>query len=163
MIEETATVVDIEEGFAWVQTQRRSACDACSANSACGSGVLSRVLGRREHAVRALNEVGARAGEAVIIGLEEQAFVRGSLAVYGVPLLSLLGGGLLGESLAPSLMLTSEGLSIAGGLLGLFAGLWWVRRFSRRIQADARYQPIVLRRLPATTVTHSVSMPSISH
>ena len=32
-------------------------------------------------------------------------------------------------------------------VIGLIAGLLWVRGFTRRIHNDRRYQPVVLRRL----------------
>lgn len=148
MLEEQGRVVEVDEGFAWVETQRQSACGACSVNKGCGTGVISRVVGQRATRVRAINEIDAKAGDEVVIGLHDEALVRGSLAVYAVPLIAMLLMALLGDLAGRELQLdSSEGLTALLGLAGLGLGFLWVRNFSRRIATDARYQPVILRRL----------------
>jgi sigma-E factor negative regulatory protein RseC len=150
MIEERAEVVAREGRFAWVQTQRASTCGACAVNKGCGTAALAKVLGQRSTRVRVLNEAGAGVGEQVIIGLPEQALVRGALAVYLVPLLGLLGGALFGAHLAGRLLAEQPDLfSIFFGGLGLAVGIGWLRYHARHIREDARYQPVVVRRLGA--------------
>jgi positive regulator of sigma E activity len=109
MIEERAEVVACEGRFAWVQTQRASTCGSCAANKGCGTATLAKVLGQRRTRVRVLNDARAVAGEQVVIGLSEQALVRGALAVYLVPLLGLLGGALFGAHLAGTVAGTRAG------------------------------------------------------
>ncbi len=152
MIEEEAQVVEVDDGGVWVETQRRSTCSGCSARSGCGTAALASVLGRRRSRVHALAEPGLRPGDRVVIGIREQALVRGSLAVYTVPLLGLLAGALAGEYIAGlGLVENAEAASIFLGLSGLGAGLAWLRRFTRRIRNDRRYQPVVLRRAGVAT------------
>lgn len=148
MIEEQARVVAVEGDLAWVETQRRSACGACGARSGCGSGVLAKVLGRRMSMVAAINQAGAQPGDQVIVGIAEQSLLRGSLAVYTVPLLAMFGGALGGEVLLPA---WGDMGAVVSGILGLGAGFLWLRRFAARIVRDPRYQPVVLRRLSAVT------------
>ncbi|HDP89981.1 MAG TPA: Fis family transcriptional regulator [Thioalkalivibrio sp.] len=143
MIEESARVVRLEDGYAWVETQRKSACGQCSASKGCGTSVLDKVLGRRRSVVRVLNPVGAELGDEVVIGLGEGAFVRGSLAVYALPLVTLLAGAMLGQWLGQA-----DVAAVLGGLAGLAAGFAWVWLFTRRIAGDSRYQPVILRRVP---------------
>ncbi|MFZ5621302.1 MAG: SoxR reducing system RseC family protein [Pseudomonadota bacterium] len=147
MIEETARVVAAEGEFVWVETQRQSTCGGCAARQGCGTATLAKVLGRRRTRVRALNRDAARVGDRVVVGIDEQALVRGSLAVYAVPLLGLLAGGVLGALLQTRLQLAGEALTLVAGVAGLIAGLLWVKGFTRRIRGDSRYQPVVLRRL----------------
>jgi sigma-E factor negative regulatory protein RseC len=147
MIEETARVVAAEGEFVWVETQRQSTCGGCAARQGCGTATLAKVLGRRRTRVRALNRDAARVGDRVVVGIDEQALVRGSLAVYAVPLLGLLAGGVLGALLQTRLQLAGEALTLIAGVAGLIAGLLWVKGFTRRIRGDSRYQPVVLRRL----------------
>jgi sigma-E factor negative regulatory protein RseC len=144
MIEETATVVEVDGEHAWISGEAASACGVCAASGGCGVAVLGRWLGTRERRVRALNRAGARRGDRVVVGLEEGALAQGSLAVYLVPLFGLLAGGGLGEWLT-GLTGVSEAPVLAGALLGLGAGLLWLRSFSRRIAHDPRFQPVVLR------------------
>lgn len=160
MIEETARVVAREGDEVWVEAERRSACGGCSAASGCGTGALAGVFGRRTLRLRAHDETGAAVGDRVRIGLDEAALVRGSLAVYLVPLLTLLGGALLGESLAPQWGIGSaEGASIALGVAGLAAGMLWVRVFSRGAQRSDRFRAVVLG--PAGTVQAVVLSPGV--
>lgn len=147
MIEETAQVVAAEGEFAWVETQRQSTCGGCAARQACGTAVLAKLLGQRRTRLRALNRQGARVGDRVVIGIQGQALLRGSLLLYAVPLLGLLLGALVGELMSQRLIVTGEGLTIGLGLAGLGLALWWVRAFTRRIRDDNRYQPVILRRL----------------
>ena len=156
MIEERAQVVALNAEGVWVETQRRTACGQCSANKGCGTATLAKVLGNKRSRVRALNPkaTSVAVGDEVIIGIDEQALVRGSLAVYTVPLLSLFVFGLLGQLLGTQLLFgDSEWLSIGLSILGLVLGFAWVRRFTGRIASDERYQPVLLRPvLPVVSV-----------
>jgi sigma-E factor negative regulatory protein RseC len=147
MLEETAQVVRIKGDEVWVETQRRSSCGSCAAEKGCGTATLSRVLGNRRNLVRVLSAIPLRVGDRVVIGIREQALVRGSLAVYAVPILLLLLGGLIGELGAEQFIWeNAEIASVTLGISGLIAGLVWLKRFTRRIQNDPNFQPVVLRR-----------------
>lgn len=148
MIEETAQVVATEGEFVWVETQRQSTCGGCAARQGCGTATLAKVLGNRRTRVRAINRDGAQVGDRVVVGIDETALIRGSLAVYAVPLLGLLAGAVLGGLLSERLLVDGEALTLGLGIAGLSGGLVWLRGFTRRIRSDRRYQPVVLRRLP---------------
>jgi sigma-E factor negative regulatory protein RseC len=153
MIEETGQVVRIEDGGVWVETRRRSTCSGCAAEKGCGTATLSKVLGRRRTLVRVLASTPLQVGDQVVIGISEQALVRGSLAVYAVPLLLLMIGAVLGEAGAgKGLWDDAELGSLVLGVGGLAVGLLWLKRFTRRIQHDRNYQPVVLRRLATLPV-----------
>lgn len=150
MIEESAQVVAVEGAsgeYVWVETQRQSTCGGCAANQACGTATLAKVLGTRRTRVRAINQGGAQVGDRVIVGIDETALIRGSLAVYAMPLLTLLAGGIVGALLSERLQVTGESLTLGLGIAGLLAGLLWLKGFTRRIRDDSRYQPVVLRRV----------------
>jgi len=150
MIEEHAQVIALENSDVWVETQRRSACGQCAANKGCGTATLAKVLGNKRSRVRALNPQATpvAVGDEVVIGINEQALVRGSLAVYTVPLLMLFVFGFLGQLLTSQLLMTNQDvLPVILGLAGLLSGFVWVRRFTRVIADDIRYQPVLLRRV----------------
>jgi sigma-E factor negative regulatory protein RseC len=160
MIEEKATVVDVESGVAWVQTERRTACSSCSVNKGCGTGVISKVVGRRSAVVRALDPIGVQSGELVTIGIAEDAVLRGSSAVYLVPLLAMFGGGIAGSIvLAPFAAPGADWPAIVSALAGLGGGLWWLSRYAAAKRDDARFQPVVLRRETADLDPRSVGIP----
>lgn len=150
MIEERAQVIALDDEDVWVETQRRSACGQCAANKGCGTATLSKVLGNKRSQVRTLNPKATKVvvGDEVIIGIQEQALVRGSLAIYALPLLSLFLFGLLGDVLSTQLLMQNQDvLPIFFGVLGLMLGFLWVRRFTRAVASDERYQPVLLRRV----------------
>lgn len=151
MIEETGRVVDVAGDYAWIETEPASACGSCSVRKGCGTSALAGLFGRREAPLRVVNHVNADVGDSVVIGIQEAGLVRGSLAVYAAPLAGLFAGGLLGRHAAAALMPeVAEVASILGALAGLAGGLAWLRRFSRRTEQDARYQPVILRMQIAT-------------
>lgn len=152
MIEETAHVVATEGEDAWVETERRSSCGSCSAKG-CGTGALSKILGTRVQRLKVRNPIDAKAGDTVVLGIEEGVLIQGSVMVYILPLLLMLGGGLLGEALAPQWGSDPEGLSLFFGVLGLVAGFLWLRRYNRRVANNPRYSAVILRKVnPGVTV-----------
>lgn len=157
MIEETATIVRVEDHAVWVETRRKSSCGGCAAKNGCGVSVLDKLFAAKRSSLRVLAEPGYQPGEEVVIGIREQALVRGSLAVYSVPLLGLILGALAGTLAAgQGLTANAELSAILLGVTGFIAGLWWLRRFTRRISNDERYQPVVLHRV-FNSGTHPVT------
>jgi hypothetical protein len=77
MIEEDGRVVRVDDGFAWVETQRPGACGGCAAGKGCGISALGGVLGRRKAPVRVINRIGAVAGDQVVIAISEAGLLRG--------------------------------------------------------------------------------------
>lgn len=147
MIEEDGRVVRVDDGFAWVETQRPGACGGCAAGKGCGISALGGVLGRRKAPVRVINRIGAVAGDQVVIAISEAGLLRASLAVYLVPLAGLFVGALSGQYLGSGwLKETVELSSLVGGVAGFAAALVWLRRLGRAANRDDRYQPVLLRR-----------------
>ena len=146
MIEEVAVVVEAGDGYAWVETRRQSACGACSASDGCGTATLAKVWGDQRTRVRAIATLPLRPGDAVIVGLAEGALLRGSLLIYLLPIVLLLAGALLGQAAFAG---AGEEPVILSGAVGLGLGFLAARVVSRRLRSDARFQPVVMRRLDA--------------
>jgi sigma-E factor negative regulatory protein RseC len=140
MIEERAQVLSVDNDQVWVETERQSSCGACAVHKGCGTAVLGKVFGARRMRVQARSQIPLQIGDEVIIGVEENALVKGSLAVYVVPLLMMFLGALCGNWLS-----SSEHVSVIMGILGLLVGFLWLRLFGARIRDDIHFQPVVLR------------------
>jgi sigma-E factor negative regulatory protein RseC len=129
MIEEQGRVVALEPGAVWVETLRKSTCSSCSANAACGQGLMDRLgVGRQRGYVRALSQMHLAIGDTVIIGVREDLLVRSSLLVYLLPLMGLFAAALLADGLG-----LSEPLVILVSLIGLFASWLMVRWRAARV------------------------------
>ena len=148
MIEEHGEVVEVgDDGFVWVETRRSSSCGACADRQGCGTSVLAGVLGQRHSPVRVINSIGAVAGDRVVIGVSESGLLRGSLAVYAVPLAGLVIGALTGHYLVDgATQHAAELWTLLGAVAGFMTALAWLKRFSRATGQDSRYQPVILRR-----------------
>ena len=122
MLEESGQVVDLDGDFAWIESERRSTCGSCTARTGCGTGVIAKVLGRKRIRLRAVNRIDAAVGDHVVIGIAESGVVRGSLAVYAVPLATLLGGAIVGQLVGLYLLQTANDLPSIAGAAGGFCG-----------------------------------------
>jgi sigma-E factor negative regulatory protein RseC len=149
MIEETGRVVAVDGDLAEVETWRRSACGHCAGGQqGCGTSLLAEVFGNRPSHVRVLNRISALPGDEVVIGVEEGAFLRATALLYGMPLLGLIVGAMLGKWLAlRSGLMGVEPASLIAGLLGLAGALAWVRwRVAHGSRGGTAYQAVILRR-----------------
>lgn len=152
MIEETGVLVERNGEFAWVETLRQSACGSCSQNKGCGVSVLQRLFSARKHRIKVVNPLRADIGDRVVLGLDEDAFIRGSFLTYLMPLLSSMGLAFVGEILARNIGASPNALSMLGAAIGLLGGYLVLHLWTQRKQADSRYHPIILRRIADNTI-----------
>lgn len=140
-----------------VEVQRQSACGQCAANKGCGTAVLQKVLGNRRTRLPVLSNLPVHAGDEVVVGLEEEAFLKGSFAVYLVPLIFVFVFGWLGETLGAQLFLNSgDAISIAFAFTGFVAGALWLRRLNASVKHNPAYQPTILRLVNAVPAKREV-------
>lgn len=140
MIEEEAVVARIENGQVWVEKARRSACSGCT--QTCTAGTLDAWRSGSTASLPVSSSIEVQPGDRVLIGLPEEAIVRGSCRVYLMPLAGLFVGAGLGQALLPS---AADLAAASGGLLGLAATVFFLA--INRVPETARIEPLVLRKL----------------
>jgi len=143
--ETAAVVVDTEGEYALVEAQGASGCGRCEAVGGCASAGLGRLLCASPRRFRVLNRLGARPGERVVLAVREGALLRSAGAAYGVPLLLVVAGAILGAWLGASPR-TRDLYAAVGAAIGLIAGLAGTRLFNALSRGDPRFEPHVLRR-----------------
>lgn len=147
MIEEQAQVVEINDDQLILQAQTQSACGSCSARNGCGTSLLSKVVGRKFTRFQAANNINAKVGDTVVVGLSEDALLKGSLVMYLVPIVAMLLFSLLADVLllsdVPSRDLMIALSAIAGFVLGALLAKWYFARQSNKQQ----FSPVVLRKI----------------
>jgi sigma-E factor negative regulatory protein RseC len=154
MIEEMALVISIDGSYAEIRTEEKSACGSCEARNGCATAAVSEAMEKPPTLLRALNPIGARPGEKVVVGIEEAALNTVSMFFYAVPLAGLIIFALLGQFIAQwTGSDAGEPLSALGGVLGLVLGFVLLRRFIARVGDDQHYQVTVLRRADSPSVT----------
>jgi len=142
MTEGIAQVVAVEGNMAWLIPESGSSCGGCSSAAACGSKGIGTIASRLEaRRFQLVNDAGLRIGERVVVGINENAVLRASVTAYVIPLATLLGAGMLAQSVAGSDMVT-----MAAMLAGLVLGLWLARVRAGRLMAKGELAPRFLRR-----------------
>ena len=145
MIEEQGRVVRVEDGYVWVETLRRSACDSCQARHGCGQSLLQRSgVNSRKGMIQALyhqNSPVLQVGDEVRIGVPEQAVMRGSALVYLLPLIALFAGAWLATTLDMSEPWTIF-LAFSGMSIGFSVASW----YGRHPRNSSGYMPSILGR-----------------
>lgn len=152
LIEERAHVLRVEQGTAWLRCESQAGCQRCAEGRGCGGGVFARLLRRRLEEMPVENSIGVSAGDAVLVGLEPAAVQNAAFMMYGLPLAGLLLGAVLGSAVGPAVGPTTgsagqDAIAILAGAIGFAIGFAVARWSSKRLSRDARYRPVLLRRL----------------
>ncbi|MFD1216272.1 MULTISPECIES: SoxR reducing system RseC family protein [Microbulbifer] len=148
MIEERGRVVAIESDAVWVETVQRSGCHGCAAKSGCGTGLLgdfwSKASQVRVPASQSqVDDVTLH--DTVVIGIHENTLAVSALVVYLLPLLALVGGAMVGESLVFNRWPSGEPGAILGAVSGFVLGGLAVRWYGLRNRNNPAMVPQFLR------------------
>jgi sigma-E factor negative regulatory protein RseC len=141
MIEETATVVRLEQGSAWVSIKTRSACGHCGSSSDCGTAMVAQLFGEKENLLRLDNSLDVEVGEQVVIGVPNTMLLKASILAYMLPLIALIVMVGMGRWMG-----LGDDFSTALGFIGLGLGLWVTNRITGGATGRKAYCPVMLRR-----------------
>ena len=147
MIEDQAQVIDMIGDQLVLQAQTKSSCGSCAASKGCGTSVLAKVVGRKFTRFHADNSVDAEVGDTVIVGISEEALLRGSLMMYIIPIMGMLIFALVSDQFV-DLLAENRDLQITGaGIAGLVSGSLLSRWYFQRSDNVRRFRPVVLRKI----------------
>jgi len=136
LAEEPATVSFVKGGYAYLKTENASACSSCSAKSSCGSKTLS--LSDAEYTLRVKNTLNLKKGDSVVLALESNTLLFGTIIIYILPLLMLFISAFIAK------VLVGEIASIFGGVLGLLGGLIFIRKFIFNSKIAKQFEPTII-------------------
>ena len=139
--------MSVEGGQLVLEAETRSSCQACEVKSGCGTSVLSRWVGRKFTRFHAKNTVDAQVGDHVVVGLSETALVRGSVAIYFLPLLGMIIFAQVADSLIPAGNDTHDLIIALSAFAGFAAALWLCRAYLANDRLKAELTPVVLRKV----------------
>jgi sigma-E factor negative regulatory protein RseC len=137
---EEGIVSRVDLSGTWVKTLRSDACDSCSSKGTCHT-----LGGGREMEVSAINSIGARVGDRVVLKMDTAAFLKGTFLVYMFPILLLVGGAALGEWISRGSEPQSPLSSILFGIGGLAFGLILMKMIASRLSKRDDYRPHIAR------------------
>jgi sigma-E factor negative regulatory protein RseC len=140
MIEEQVVITSINQEGAWVEGIQQSTCGSCSAKAGCGQHAMSQ-LGRKVTLWLPLADLAAitrlSVGDQIVVGLPEGAILRSTVVLYGVPLMALVLGAIIGHAV------WGEIGSILISVLAMLAGFKLARYWS--LQNQQHWQPHFIR------------------
>lgn len=146
MIEQTAKVVSIHHGYAWVvPASVTGGCGSCESKSSCSSGGFFDFLKPTSERVYVANPLHAKPGDEVVIGMQGNALLMYSVFAYLLPLLSMISFALLGKELFMVLSMHSDAGAIMAGLCGLLSGLKLASWLAQRASGSEDSKPVILR------------------
>lgn len=123
MLDAAGIVVALDGDYAVVRVDE-GGCGRCHEQGGCGGNSIGKMFCAEPLTFRVLNPKRAAVGEFVTVVSENGLVRRSALIAYGLPLLVLFSGAILGGALA------GDAGSIFGALFGLLMS-WLALRFAR--------------------------------
>ncbi|WP_373975056.1 SoxR reducing system RseC family protein [Chitinibacter sp. SCUT-21] len=146
MIETQAQVVKAEGDYAWVKIRPHTPCGSCDPEKGCKSVAITRMFGNAQESYRVSNPVHAQANDLVTIGVAERALLSTALWAYGLPMLLLLLGAMIGHFVTAK----SELATLSGAVIGFILGFFVLRLLPKTPMQPA--EPAIVAKHPTGQV-----------
>jgi len=153
MITENGIITQANPLVAWVKTTRSGACEACSSRESCGTAGS-----QKEMIVTVKNILNVEKGDHVIIGLETRPMLFLTFLLYVFPIILLIMGAVIGDSLAPSLKMDPSIVSMIFGFSFFGLSFYIIRKKNNSLSQEEKYKPFLVRKRSQVIPT-SCSMP----
>lgn len=137
MIEEEGIVVEEDGGTAKVSILKKSACEQCASSGICHPG--------DQEYMEASNPLGARKGQKVKVILAPQVYLKASIVLYGVPMVSLIAGAIIAKNLAEhsGAVSNSDLWAFIGGMVCMLVSFIFVKWYNRKVEKTQEYKPVI--------------------
>ena len=122
MIEQQATIIEVDGNTLWLQAERESTCSNCQVKQGCGTGLLAKHVGKKFSKISVHKTTDVALGDVVTLVIPEQALLQGAALMYMLPLALLFFFSIIMRSFE-----MGEGAEILAGLTGLVTGFAFVK------------------------------------
>lgn len=169
MLEELATVVALEQvqnqEYAQLEVVRKNPCALCGKTRGCGVSLWGKLFKHGQKPLRLKNSIQAKVGDDVVIAIEEQAFLKSTLYLYGVPLLAMLLGALLATYWVSNGQqdANTDAYTLSGAVAGLLLGYIWLKGHQMGADFQANCQPTLLKIAPKSVQNQTILLCERSH
>jgi sigma-E factor negative regulatory protein RseC len=141
MITENGIVSNANASTAWIKTIRASSCKSCSSRDNCETA-----QNKQEMIVTVKNTLAVEKGDHVVIGLEAKSLITLSFLLYVFPIILLIIGAVIGDSLAPVFDMSPSLAAMAIGFLLFAVSFLFIRRKSNQLSKKNEYKPFLVRK-----------------
>ena len=86
MIEQQATIIEVDGNTLWLQAERESTCSSCQVKQGCGTGLLAKHVGKKFSKISVHKTTDVALGKVVTLVIPEQALLQGATLMYMLPL-----------------------------------------------------------------------------
>lgn len=131
LVDTAGAVVEVEQG----------GCGRCHEKGGCGGHHLTQTFCSGPRRYRVENAIGAEVGDMVSVAVAAGTLRRGANLVYGLPVLGLIAGAVVGAALA------GDAGAMAGSLVGLAGAFLVVSRRARLPVGDPGSRPHIISRV----------------
>jgi len=135
---EKGFVTKVDSTFAWVKVEVPSACESCAERSSCSSM-------RRDMEVKAINDVNARVGDRIILGIDTSSLIKTAFLLYMFPILCMLAGAFIGWKISLYCNYDGSVFSIISGFLLFFTAFIFIKSKGNRLARKREYKPRIIR------------------
>lgn len=141
MITENGIITRANPSVAWVKTIRSGACEACTSRDSCGTSGS-----QKEMIVKVKNILNVEKGDTVVIGLETRPMLFLTFLLYVFPIILLLIGAVIGDSLAPVFKMDPSFLSMICGFSLFGLSFYIIRKKNDSLSKKEKYKPFLVRK-----------------
>ncbi len=143
MATEQGMVLKTQGGVAVVRTKKSEACAGCSSRHSCNAK-------GNDMEVEAVNGIGAKQGDNVVLQIQTRPFLKATFMLYLFPILCMVAGALVGERLALQIDFDKSALSAIFSFSFFFVSIWIVKTKGKEMGKKEEYHPKIIRILKRT-------------
>jgi sigma-E factor negative regulatory protein RseC len=138
MIEEEGIVAEVHGTIAKVEILKKSACENCSASGTCHPG--------DQDLMEADNPLGAVKGQRVKVVVAPQVYLKASLILYGIPMVAMVTGAILGKNAAVAYVgePNSDLWAFIAGMTCLVISFLFIRLYNNKVEKTREYKPVIV-------------------
>jgi len=138
MIEEVGIVIKVEGVTARVAVEKKGACDGCTAKGTCETKGESMEI-------EALNIARAKEGQTVRISIKPQTYLRGTMLVYGIPLILFIAGAIAGKNVGEEYLkdTNSDLVAAVSGFVALILSLLGIKMWAKKTESKTEDKPVI--------------------
>ena len=124
--------------MALVRTMKTASCEGCSSKDSCeGKG--------DDMDVDAINEVGAKPGDTVILSYSTSSLLKATFLLYVFPIICMIIGAVIGQKYSSNMGMGESAASAIVGFTFFFVAIFFVKVSGNKMATKEKYTPKVTR------------------
>jgi sigma-E factor negative regulatory protein RseC len=147
MIEETAVVQSVKNHWVKLLTTQSSSCHQCNEADSCSTSILSKFFGNKEIELKLYSNISLKAGDEVLVGIEENIFLGLTFLIYFLPLCVLFIFALLGQFIAQQFNINNELPVVLFAVAGFAGSYLCIKSLVQYYFNPEKIHPVILKKL----------------